>query len=76
MAATGINARRLLRIYVQQRARLQLERERSARSIARTTGLVRVIGDRAISIRVLEQDCDGHRVIEVDGRSMSNQEAA
>jgi hypothetical protein len=74
-ALLGINVGRLLRVYVKQRARVQVERERSARSLAHTESLVRLARARRRPIRVRERDGDGRRVIE-SGPAERRKEAA
>lgn len=58
------HAGRLLHMYLSYRARSFAERERSARARVRASGLVRLVGDRQVSVRMRERDCDGDRVIE------------
>lgn len=54
----------LVRLHVHMRHRLQIERERSARSRARTAGLTEaMLGCR--SLRLVERDGDGERTIEI-----------
>ena len=73
-AAASMNVGRLLRTYLRQRALVLLERERSARSAARTAGLVR-LADYG-PVRLLEQDSDGRRFIEVGRPAVDRREAA
>jgi len=74
-AAAAVNVGRLLRAHLRQRARVQLERERSARSIARTTGLTRMLDRPHTTVRVVERDSDGERLIEI-GRPGGPEEKA
>lgn len=64
-AAAALNGGRLLQIHLRHRARLQLERERSTRSIARTAGLSQLINHPYRRVRVVEHDYDGERLIEI-----------
>jgi hypothetical protein len=59
-AAAGI-----WRTQLRQRTRVQMERERSARSIARSAELVRIVQLTQGAVRVVEQDRDGRRLVEI-----------
>lgn len=63
--ATAANLGRLLQATLRQRAKVELERERSARSIARTAGLTRMLRQPHATVRVVERDSDGERLIEI-----------
>jgi hypothetical protein len=56
----------LLRLHLKQRERV--ERERSARSAARMSGIARIVHHPHARVRVVERDGDGERVIEIGGR--------
>jgi hypothetical protein len=58
-AAGAINLRGLLRAQLRQRARVQLERERSER-------LLHLVRQARGTVRVEESDGDGHRVVEIE----------
>ncbi len=66
VSAAGVGAGRLLRVHLAQRTLLQVERQRSKRSARRTEGLIRLAGDRRATVRVVERDTDGFRMIEID----------
>jgi hypothetical protein len=70
-----VNVVGLLRMCLQQRARLQLERERSARSAARANGFAQMVNRSHASVRFVERDDDGERLIEI-GRSVDSSEVA
>ena len=72
----GMNVGRLLRVYVKERARVQVERERSARILARTESLVRLTDEHRGPIRVRERDRDGCRRIESGALARHRGEAA
>lgn len=75
--AAGLALTGLLRTYIGHRTRLQVEREVSARTAARTTGLVRLAGTQHEAVSIDEQDRDGHRVVELRSRlPQSGEEAA
>jgi hypothetical protein len=75
-AAAAVNLGSLLRCHLRQRARVQLERERSARSIARTAGFAQMLHRPHTAVRMVERDIDGERVIEIGRRDRTNKEAA
>lgn len=75
-AAAAINASSLLRAYLRQRGQVQLERERSARSIARTAGLTRAVRQPHATVRMVERDSDGERLIEIGRPGRIEEEAA
>jgi hypothetical protein len=64
----GLGVGGLLRAYIQHRTRLQVERERSARTLARARSLYWLAGDRHDDLRIDERDRDGRRVVELRGR--------
>ena len=66
-AVTVVNARGLLRTHLRQRAQVQLERERSTRSIARTNGIAQMLDRPHVMVRMVERDSDGERLIEIGG---------
>jgi len=59
-----IGAGGLVSAWMRHRARLDLERERSARLAARVAGLSD-LARRAGTVRIDERDQDGHRVVEL-----------
>jgi hypothetical protein len=63
----GLGLGGLLRGYIRHRTRMQSEREWSARTQARTTGLIRLAGGAQADVRIDERDRDGHRVVELRG---------
>lgn len=64
-AVAVLNGGRLLRAHLRHRARVQLERERSVRSLARTSGLAQLLHHPHTRVRVVERDRDGERLIEI-----------
>jgi len=66
--AGGLGVSGLVRAWIRHRTRLQLERERSVRTAARAAGLAR-LARRQGTVRIDEQDQDGHRVVELRGPS-------
>jgi hypothetical protein len=68
----GLGLSGLVRAWIRHRTRLQVERERSARAVARATGLAR-LARRHETVLIDEKDQDGHRVVEMRG---SREEAA
>jgi len=62
----GLGLSGLVRAWIRHRTRLQVERERSARAVARAMGLVR-IARRHETVLIDEKDRDGHRVVEMRG---------
>jgi hypothetical protein len=75
-AAAAVNVGALLRTHLRQRALVQLERERSARSIARTAGVAQMLHHPQARVRVVEKDSDGERLIEIGGPAGSAELAA
>ena len=75
-AAASINMGRLLRAQLRHRALVQQERERTTRSIARTTGLAHLFRHPPARIRIIERDDDGERLIEIGGPADSGETAA
>lgn len=69
VAVAAVHLGHFWRTYLAYRMRLQVERERSARAKARTAGLVRIVGDGRVPVRMHERDWDGRRVIECGGDS-------
>ncbi|GAA3773134.1 hypothetical protein GCM10022225_70860 [Plantactinospora mayteni] len=57
----------LVRGFLRYRSRVQAEREWSARTRARTMGLIRLVGGHSADVRIDERDRDGHRVVELRG---------
>lgn len=57
----------LARAYLAHRTRLAIEREASARTAARMTGLIGLIGTRHEVVRFVEHDRDGDREVELGG---------
>jgi hypothetical protein len=76
VAVAALNGGRLLRTYLRNRAQVQLERERSTRSLARTTGLAQLLNHPYAKVRVVERDSDGERVIEIGESAVSGETAA
>ena len=76
LAAVGAGADRLLRAYLAQRMLLQLERQRAKREAKRSRGLVRLVGDRRATVRIVERDSDGFRVIAVEDPERTDRRAA
>jgi len=74
--AGAVNLGGLLRAFLRQRARLRLERERSARSAVRSAALVNLVRATQGKVRVVERDGDGHRTIDVDRSGNAGREAA
>lgn len=66
VVAGGLGFGGVVRAWIRHRTRLQLERERSARTAARAAGLAR-LARRPGTVRIDEQDDDGHRVVELHG---------
>ncbi|MFF5075759.1 hypothetical protein ACFY36_01825 [Actinoplanes sp. NPDC000266] len=62
----GLGLSGLVRAWIRHRTRLQVERERSARAVARATGLAR-IAKRHGMVLIDERDQDGHRVVRMSG---------
>jgi hypothetical protein len=58
----------LLRVYIAHSTRLRVEREASARAVARGTVLVGLAGTHHDAIRIVESDRDGHREVELGRR--------
>jgi hypothetical protein len=56
----------LARAMIRHRTRLHLERERSARAVARAAGLARLARQHD-TVLIDEKDQDGHRVVEMRG---------
>jgi hypothetical protein len=74
-AAAAVKVDSLLRTYLRQRTYVQLERERSARSIVRAAGLTRILHQPRATVRMVERDVDGERLIEI-GQPDRNEERA
>jgi hypothetical protein len=74
--AVGVGADRLLRAYLAQRTLLQLERQRAKREAKQRKGLVRLVGDRGATVRIIERDADGFRMIEVEDPERIDRRAA
>ncbi|MEU8233990.1 hypothetical protein AB0C12_30765 [Actinoplanes sp. NPDC048967] len=74
-AVTVLNGGRLLGTHLRHRAQVKLERERSTRSLARTTGLTHLLNHPHARVRVVERDSDGERLIEI-GEPASSGETA
>ncbi|MFJ8579037.1 hypothetical protein [Micromonospora sp. NPDC093277] len=68
LAVAGTTAG-LVRAYVAHRTRLHEEREASTRTAARVTGLIRLAEADHDVVRIVERDRDGHREVELGGRS-------
>ncbi|GAA1026446.1 hypothetical protein GCM10009557_04190 [Virgisporangium ochraceum] len=62
--------------YLWQRARIRIEREGSARNIARTRGLTRMACERYITVRLVERDIDGERLVEINLPGHTGERAA
>lgn len=75
-ALAAVNVAGLLRLHLRQRARLRVERERSARHLARTTGFVQMVDHAHTPVRFVERDADGERLIEIGRRAGSDEMAA
>lgn len=73
--AGGLGISGLVRAWIRHRTKLQLERERSVRTAARAAGLAR-LARRQGTVRIDEQDGDGHRVVELHGPSRTSSEDA
>jgi hypothetical protein len=58
----------LARAYIAHRTVLHAEREASARSKARATGLVGLAERHRGAVRIVERDRDGHREVELGRR--------
>ncbi len=58
----------LIRAYIVHRTRMQGEREASARTASRMTGLMGLAGARHDAVRIVECDRDGQRVVEFGAR--------
>lgn len=69
-------ADRLLRAYLAQRTLLKLERQRAKRESGRRKGLVRLVGGRRATVRIVERDADGFRMIEVENPERIDRRAA
>lgn len=65
----------LVRAYVAYRARINEEREATTRTTARVTWLIRLAEADHDVVRIVERDRDGHREVELGGRSASKPEA-
>lgn len=63
--AARVNVGRLIRTHLRQRTQVELERERSARVIARTAELAQVLRCLRGPVRMVERDSDGERLIEI-----------
>jgi hypothetical protein len=74
-AVGGLGLSGLVRAWIRHRTRLHVERERSARAVARATGLAR-IAKRHETILIDEKDQDGHRVVEMRGPGRGSREEA
>ncbi|MFD6608017.1 hypothetical protein ACFWDK_02200 [Micromonospora chalcea] len=61
----------LVRAYVAYRARMNEEREATTRTTARVTWLIRLAEADHDVVRIVERDRDGHREVELGGRSTS-----
>jgi hypothetical protein len=55
----------LLRLWLRHRTRVALERERSAREAARLAGLARLARQPRATLRLVETDGDGQRLVEI-----------
>ncbi|MCA2218434.1 hypothetical protein [Jidongwangia harbinensis] len=75
-AVTAVNLGGLLRTHLRQRVRVQLERERSARCIARAAGMAELVNNPRARIRMVERDDDGERLIEIGEPARSGEAAA
>lgn len=64
-AVATVNGGHLLRTHLRNRVQVQLERERSTRSIARATGMAHLLHHPPARVRVVERDADGERLIEI-----------
>ena len=71
----GLGVSGLVRAWICHRTRLQVERERSARTVARAAGLAR-ISRRDGTVLIDEKDQDGHRVVEMRGPDGSSRREA
>ena len=69
-------ADRLLRAYLAQRTLLKLERQRAKREAGRRKGLVRLVDGRRATVRIVERDADGFRMIEVENPERIDRRAA
>ncbi|WP_018789126.1 hypothetical protein [Micromonospora sp. CNB394] len=65
----------LVRACVAYRARINEEREATTRTTARVTWLIRLAEADHDVVRIVERDRDGHREVELGGRSASKPEA-
>lgn len=63
-----------VRVGVRIRGRVQLERERAARSIAWSAALERMVRHSRRLVRVIEEDGDGRRVVEIGRRHAGEEE--
>jgi len=63
--AGAVNLGGLLRARLRERARVELERERSARNLARIAGLAPLVRQSRATVRLVEQDDDGRRLVEI-----------
>lgn len=73
-AAAGVN--RLLHVYLAQRMLLQLERQRAKCEAGKSRQLVRLVGNRCATVRIVERDSNGFRLIEVDNQERTDRRAA
>lgn len=71
----GLGLNGLVRAWIRHRTRLQVERERSARAVARATGLARITR-RHETVLIDEKDQDGHRVVQMRGQAPGSREEA
>lgn len=71
----GLGLNGLVRAWIRHRTRLQVERERSTRAVARAAGLAR-IARRHETVLIDEKDQDGHRVVQMRGPARGSQEDA
>ncbi|MGY4908704.1 hypothetical protein [Micromonospora aurantiaca (nom. illeg.)] len=65
----------LVRAYVAYRARINEEREATTRTTARVTWLIRLAEADHDVVRIVERDRDGHREVELGGRSAPKTDA-
>jgi hypothetical protein len=71
----GLGLTGLVHAWIRHRTRLQVERERSTRAIARAAGLAR-LARRHETVLIDEKDQDGHRVVEMRGPASGSLEEA
>jgi hypothetical protein len=71
----GVGLSGLAHAWIRHRTRLQVERERSARAVARAASLSR-IARRHETVLIDEKDRDGHRVVEMRGSTDAAREEA